>query len=1613
MSGPTDSHPPAADPTGAAPWNLFLRDRRLLVLAIGLVVVAGLSALATITRQEDPTITNGIAVIVTPYPGASAERVESLVTNEIEDELREISELQVLSSVSKNGVSVVTAEIDERIQGQDTERVFSEIRDALDDARTGMPPGALPPIFDDERFGAYTLVTAVRWTSPEPARLGMLRRYADELQDRLRDVPNTDVVRVFGAPEEEIRVAYEPDTLAAAGLGPGHLASALDQADAKVAAGTVRSAANEMLLEVEGELDSLDRVRDVPVVTGANGQKLRIGDVASVERTIADPPRELAVSAGQPAVYVAAQLAAGERFDRWTPRAMERLDGFRELLPDGMEASVVFDQSVYTRARLAGLVENLVQGLAIVLGVLFFSLGLRSALLVATALPLVALTSLATLQALGVPIHQMSVTGLIVALGLLVDNAIVVVDAVRAQRLAGVPPAQAVDASLRRLWVPLLASTATTVLAFFPILLLAGRVGEFVGTIGLSVIVALVSSYLLAISVGAALAGRFLPSTPAEAGGGGRGWRGMGRRLVARGIALPGLRRWFEGSLDASLRRPVLSMALASAVPLAGFVGATTLPQQFFPPADRDQFHLELRMPETATIAETTDATRRVDAVLEQIPEVTGSHWTIGKSAPPFYYNLTQNQDGTPSYAQAQVGVGRAEDVPRLLPRLQDALDRAVPEAQILARELLQGPPVEAPIELRLYGPDLDELRSLGDAYRERMARVPRVTHTRATLTAGTPKAWLAVDEAEAGLAGLDLVDVAAQLDARLEGIPAATLLEDTEELAVRVRVRAEDRRSLSDALSAPLVVPGLPGAASAPSSAVPTMPLRSVADVEVRPVLAGIPHRNGQRVNTVRGYLDAGVYPETATSALDQLLADDPVTLPPGYRVEVGGDAAERADAMGNLFASVPTLVVLMVTVIVLSLASFRLGAVIFVVAIQSVGLGLLSLAVLRYPLGFNAMIGLIGLIGVAINAAIIITSTLQASPRAVAGDRHEIRSVVVGETSRHIVSTTITTFGGFLPLILAGGGFWPPFASGIAGGVLLSAIVSFYFVPQAFLLLTRRRTSDASTPAGAGVAPARVVAGALLATAVLGGPAAVAAQDDPAPAEIAREWDLPDAEDAPADDPRGGHDGPTAAEIAVDLDAVLARGGTPLDRGTVARRAVLVSPDLDAARARARRAEAAWRVARSALLPRTRTGARYARVSEIDNDPLVDTDALGLDDLADLAAEIDDPTTREVILAQLTGQEQLGQARIDVPRNQWSFFAEASYPVSQVLTEILPSIRAAEDAADAEAYAVEAARRDTALRAVETWLAHVLARGALGVAELAVRDARENVRRAEARLAEGVGTRPNVLRFEARLAEAEAARAARWADVEATAEALRALLDLPREPARGDGALPGFAAAERVGAPSVAPIPGADAGVAGLVGDAWVARPELRALERLVAARGHAVDASGGARWPTLSVGADVEVGRPNSLYVPPNGGDFRTSWTAGAELSWSPDGTVRAQRERSAALADLDEIEARREALRDGIRVEVARAWARYRAAFPRLDAARRQVAAATEAYAARRASWDQGVATANEVLEAELDRNRARLALVDAGTALLRADTRLRHATGRPVVPDDPE
>jgi multidrug efflux pump subunit AcrB len=331
------------------------------------------------------------------------------------------------------------------------------------------------------------------------------------------------------------------------------------------------------------------------------------------------------------------------------------------------------------------------------------------------------------------------------------------------------------------------------------------------------------------------------------------------------------------------------------------------------------------------------------------------------------------------------------------------------------------------------------------------LSQTPDVIHSRATLQPGTPKVQVRVDE-EAGLiSGFTLQSLAGELQGMLSGVTGGSILESTESVPVRVRVGNDQRRELQDLANLSL----------SSTRAAGNIPLSALATLELQPSRGAIPRRDGQRVNVVEGYLRAGVLASVALAEYRQNLARAGFQLPAGFRMEFGGESAGRNDAVGNLMASLGVIVTLLITVVVLSFNSFRISSLIFLSALQAAGLGLLSVYLFQYPFGFTVIIGLLGLMGLAINAAIVILAELKADPLAARGDPAAIVRAVQS-CSRHIGSTTITTVGGFLPLILAGGGFWPPFAVAIAGGTVLTTLLSFYFVPAAFMLMGRRKAFD-----------------------------------------------------------------------------------------------------------------------------------------------------------------------------------------------------------------------------------------------------------------------------------------------------------------------------------------------------------------------------------------------------------------------------------------------------------------------------------------------------------------------------------------------------------------------
>lgn len=1026
--------------------SLFYREWRVFALAIGIIVVTGLTALSTIGRQEDPTITNLFTTITTPFPGASPARVESLVTEKIEEELKKIAEIEEITSVSREGFSLVVVELSQMISDEEIEVAWSEIRDALSDAARNFPEGVPDPEFDNDKFGAYTAISVLTPRDEGYVEPSQLQRYAELLRDRLRQLPGARLVRLFGEQQEEVLVTVNARRLSDLGLSPSAVVNAIRSADSKVRAGQLRGDENNYLLEVKGEIKSVERIRQVPLVTETSGTVVRVGDIATLERGTRWPISSIGISNGKPAILVGATMEEGLQVDGWVATLRAETDEFEQTLPADIQHTVLFDQSQYTIDRLRGLTVNILIGSSLVIIVLFFTLGWRGAFIVACILPLTTLLSVTVLQYAGVPIHQMSVTGLIVALGLLVDAAIVMTDDIRRRLIGGVPRLQSVEQAVKRLAGPLLASTVTTVLAFMPMALLPGPAGDFVGSIAIAVIVMLIASFLLALSITPALAGWLLPAKG----------EGKSHAWYARGIKSGKIGQIFNRSVGWAIANRGTALFASLALPIIGLLSFPTLTSQFFPGVERDQFYIQMKLDGNAAISETRVMAQRADVLIKSRPEITSVTWVVGESAPSFYYNMLSNQDGVASFAEALVTTTSEQATRDVIPILQSMLDRAVPEAQTLVKGLFQGPPVNAPVEILVVGPDVNTLRDIGEQIRERMSRVPYVEHTRATFMGGSPKLVFNANEDQANFSGLTLTGVSQHLEAALEGVSGGSLLEDTEELPVRVRYEDEWRENLDRLRSIDIPV------AQNGADRYQAVPLSSIGTITVEPSESPINRENGERTNTVQAFTPNGILPQVALEAVQAELARDPVSIPTGYRLAVGGDSDERAGTVNNLMAPIGLIVVLTIATIVLTFNRFKLSMITGVVAILSMCMSVLALEIFNYPFGIQALIGVIGSIGVSINAAIIILTALQADEGAMAGDLGRIRDIVM-ESSRHIISTTTTTFGGFLPLIIEGGGFWPPFAMSIAGGVLLSTIISLYFTPVAFTMTVSRNRKQA----------------------------------------------------------------------------------------------------------------------------------------------------------------------------------------------------------------------------------------------------------------------------------------------------------------------------------------------------------------------------------------------------------------------------------------------------------------------------------------------------------------------------------------------------------------------
>ena len=1030
---------------------VFFDNPRLLWLVLGLILVTGLTGAQVLPRLEDPPMKPRAATIRTLFPGAATSRVESLVTDVIERRLMELEDIRLIRSGSRHGYSLIALELRDEIE--DVEPIWGKIRDKLADCQPELPPGVAPE-FENLMFRATSLLVSVQWREPQPTQWALLNRLAKELQLELRSVTGTDKVELYGLPAEQVLIEVSQDKLAAHGLTMPQLVERLQRADAKISSGNLRSDTQSMMLELRGDFDSWHRLSQILIGPGAQGRSLQLGEVASIRKTVADPITDRVLVNGHDAVELVCYQRTNRRIDLWTADAQAVVERFRQSVPEGIAIEIDFQQSRYVMSRLSTLLWNLGLGAMAVMAVVLWLMGWRGSLLVGLTLPSTCLVVLGSMWLFEIPLHQMSVTGMILALGLLIDNAIVIVDEVQSALNEGLPLREAIRQRVDHLALPLGGSTITTVLAFAPLILMIGPAAEFVYAIASSVIVAVVGSYLLSMMVLPALLG-WLQREPEdreareyghEHGPGHRHAHGWWRS----GWRHEGLAHAYRTSLVIAFRNPWAGMAVGLIIPILGFVLASRLPEQFFPAADRDQFTIKLELAAGKTTTETLAIAKQAREILLTDANLKRVDWYIGRSCPPFYVNLIPLRRDMGNFAQAFVELKSGIAGQEYLREWQDRLQTALPSARVSVQQLQLGPPLDDPIEIRIFGPDPEILTEIGEEVRRELAGIPHVMTTTASLGVVTPVLAWEFDPQALSLAGLDRQAVATQLSLALDGAIVGSILDGDEHVPVRLRMAAEDRADPARVASMTINRPAVDGQGFIPLGVLGTWSLQ--------PSDSGAQRINNRRVNEVRAQVETGFLPSMVLTEFQTRLQQGAIQVPPGYEIRFGGEAEERDRAVAHLLATAPVLILIMFSTMVLSFGSFRAALMIGAVGLLSIGLGLCSLFVFGYAFGFMTIVGTMGLVGVAINDSIVVLAGLMACPRARRGDIAATIDVVMHST-RHILATTLTTIAGFAPLLWSGGGFWPPLAIAIAGGVGGATLLALYFIPAVYLLTTKFR--------------------------------------------------------------------------------------------------------------------------------------------------------------------------------------------------------------------------------------------------------------------------------------------------------------------------------------------------------------------------------------------------------------------------------------------------------------------------------------------------------------------------------------------------------------------------
>ena len=1006
---------------------LAVRERSVTLFLIVLVTIAGIYAFFGLGRAEDPPFTVKQMTAIAVWPGATAQEIQDQVAEPLEKRLQELKWYDRTETYTRPGMAFITLSLQDKTPPAEVQEEFYQARKKLGDESQRLPAGVIGPMINDE-FSDVTFALFALKAKGEPQR--QLVRDAEGLRQQLLHVPGVKKVNIIGEQAERIYIAFSHDRLATMGLSPQDIFNALNGQNALAAAGAIETRGAQIFIRLDGAFDELQKIRDTPLV--AQGKTLTLSDVATVERGYEDPPTMLIRNQHEPALLLGVVMREG-----WNGLALGKaLDAetakINDSLPLGMTLTKVTDQSVNIRSSVDEFMIKFFVALLVVMVVCFVSMGWRVGVVVAAAVPLTLAVVFVVMEAAGINFDRVTLGSLILALGLLVDDAIIAIEMMVVKMEEGYDRIKASAYAWSHTAAPMLAGTLVTAIGFMPNGFAQSTAGEYTSNMFWIVGLALIASWFVAVVFTPYLGVKILPAIPKVEGGHAAIYNtpryNRFRQLLGRVIA----RKWrVAGSVVAIFILAVLGMGLVK--------------KQFFPTSDRPEVLVEVQMPYGTSIAQTSAATAKIEAWLGKQPEAKIVTAYIGQGSPRFYLAMAPELPD-PSFAKIVILTDSETSREALKFRLREAVASGLaPEARVRVTQLVFGPYSPFPVAWRVSGPDVKQVQDIAERVKAVLQASPMMRTVNTDWGSRVPVLHFTLDQNRLQATGLTSSAVAGQLQFLLSGVPVTSVREDIRSVAVVARAAGDIRLDPAKIEGFTLV-----------GNAGQRVPLSQIGKIEVGMEDPILRRRDRTPTITVRGDIADNLQPPDVSVAIMKQLQPIVDSLPAGYRIDMAGSIEESGKATQAMLPLFPIMIALTLLIIILQVRSLSAMVMVFLTA----PLGLIgvvpTLLIFNQPFGINALVGLIALSGILMRNTLILIGQIDHNQK----DGLDPFQAVVEATvqrARPVLLTAMAAVLAFIPLTHSV--FWGTLAWTLIGGTLGGTIITLVFLPAMYAIWFRIR--------------------------------------------------------------------------------------------------------------------------------------------------------------------------------------------------------------------------------------------------------------------------------------------------------------------------------------------------------------------------------------------------------------------------------------------------------------------------------------------------------------------------------------------------------------------------